>query len=63
MQKFENYRLFRRPISGFYSRTDFNYFPLNTNKTDVGTLSKVSLHNVDFLPIVGRQSFLDFDNL
>ena len=51
MQKFENYLLFRLPISGFYSRTDFNYFPLNTNKTDVGTLSKVSLHNVDFSPI------------
>ena len=51
MQKFENYLLFRLPISGFYSRTDFNHFALNANKSDVGTLSKVSLHNVDFLPI------------
>lgn len=51
MQKFVKTYVFNRPISGFYSRTDFNYFPLNTNKTDVGTLSKVSLHNVDFLPI------------
>ncbi len=39
MQKFKNYRIFRQPISGFYSQTDFNYFPLNTNKTDVGILS------------------------
>ena len=51
MQKFENYRLFRRPISGFYSRTDFNHFTIKANKTDVGILSKESLHNVDFLPI------------
>ena len=51
MQKFVKTYIFSRPISGFYSRTDFNYFPLNTNKTDVGTLSKVSLDNVDFLPI------------
>ena len=37
--------------SSFYSRTDFNHFALNANKSDVGILSKVSLHNVDFLPI------------
>ena len=51
MQKFENYQIFSRPISGFYSQTDFNHFALKANKTDVGILSKVSLHNVDFLPI------------
>lgn len=51
MQKFVKLYVFKQPISGFYSRTDFNRFPLKANKTDVGTLSKVSLHNVDFLPI------------
>ena len=42
MQKFENYLLFRLPISGFYSRTDFNYFSLKTNKTDDGTTTHCS---------------------
>ena len=51
MQKFVKTYIFSRPISGFYSRTDFNHFTIKANKTDVGTLSKVSLHNVDFLPI------------
>lgn len=51
MQKFVKTYIFSRLSSSFYSQTDFNHFALNTNKFDVGTLSKVSLHNVDFLPI------------
>lgn len=51
MQKFVKTYIFSGPPSSFYSQTDFNHFALNANKSDVGTLSKVSLHNVDFLTI------------
>lgn len=42
MQKFENYRLFKQPMSSFYSRTDFNNFALKANKTDDGTTTHCS---------------------
>lgn len=42
IQKFEKYRYFKQPMSGFYSRTDFNHFALKANKTDDGTTTHYS---------------------